>query len=68
MYFSSRAKFHECDVLLCPEELSRFGGFDTKRLNEILEIGYSAAMERIESIREALDRAKGTTLPRQSPD
>lgn len=63
MFFSSKRKFHECDVLLCPEELAYFGVFDSKHLREILEIGYAATLERIDSIREALEhpsrRAQG---------
>lgn len=46
MYFHSKGKFHQCDLLLSPPELSRFGTFDTRHLEEILEIGYRAARER----------------------
>ncbi len=60
MYFSSKAKFHECDVFICPEELSRFGLFDTKHLGTILDIGYAATVERIETIRKAMTQKPGT--------
>lgn len=50
MYYSSKRKFHHCDLLLCPEELSRFGSFDTKHLGEIMQIGYRAASERMDAI------------------
>jgi NTE family protein len=56
MFFSSRRKFHECDVLLCPEELSPFGTFDTKHLEQILEIGYAATIARLDEIRATLDQ------------
>jgi NTE family protein len=60
MYFQSRAKFHECDVLLYPDGLSRYGTFDTKHLREIHDIGYASTLERIDSIRETLAaRLKG---------
>jgi len=48
-------QFHECDVMLCPPELSRFGVFDTKNHNEIFEIGYQAARSRLGEIERALD-------------
>ena len=50
MYYTSRRKFHHCDLVLCPEGLSRFGPFDAKRHAEILEIGYQAARERMDDI------------------
>jgi hypothetical protein len=37
--------------VLCPPELGRFGTFDLKRHPEIAEIGYRAALERMEEIR-----------------
>jgi NTE family protein len=55
MYFTSKRKFHECDVLLCPEKLIRFGTFDTKHLQDVFEIGYSTAIERMDEIRATLD-------------
>ena len=58
MYYNSRRKFHDCDVLLCPDELTRFGVFDTKSLEEIFQVGYEATIDRMDSILRALD-AKG---------
>lgn len=55
MYFHSKQKFHHCDLLLCPPELSRFGTFDTKRLEDIVEIGYAAARERMSALRRLLE-------------
>ena len=54
MFFSSRRKFHDCDVMIYPEELSRFGSFDTKHMEEIFEIGYRDARERMDEIRRAI--------------
>jgi NTE family protein len=73
MYFNSRRKFHDCDVLLCPEELTAFGTFDTKAQQEIFEIGYRATTDRIDSIRQALDtriqvRKKGEESGESSDD
>lgn len=58
MFFSSRRKFHECDVMICPDKLSQYGMFGTKHLPEIMEIGYAAAVEKIDSIQSALAAVK----------
>ncbi|TBN04315.1 patatin [Hyunsoonleella flava] len=39
------AKFNYCDVIVVPKALSRFGTFDKKHLDEILNIGYNATKE-----------------------
>ncbi len=36
-------KFEKCDVLIYPEQLSKYGTFDKKHLDEIYKIGYDAA-------------------------
>lgn len=54
IYLASRAKFHACDVLLCPSDLARFGTLDSRHINEAYEIGYRAASEQVEEIRKAL--------------
>ena len=51
MFHASKRKFHDADLVLCPPELGRFGTFDLKRHPEIAEIGYRAALERMEEIR-----------------
>jgi NTE family protein len=58
MYFASRRKFHDCDVLLCPEALTRFGVFDTKSIQEIFEIGYKETLDRIDLISRTLDSVR----------
>ena len=50
MYYSSRRKFHQCDLVLCPTDLSRFGTFDTKFFAEIKEVGYRAASDQMDDI------------------
>jgi NTE family protein len=57
MHFSSKAKFHECDVMLICPELGRYGLFDTKHHREILEIGRRATLAAMDSIQEALKAA-----------
>jgi NTE family protein len=58
MYYSSERKFHQCDLVLSPD-LSRFGNFDTKHLDEIKRLGYKAARERIDEIRGLVGRGAG---------
>ena len=36
-------KFKECDIMIAPSELNKFGTFDTKNSDEIVAIGYNAA-------------------------
>ncbi len=36
-------KFEECDVMIYPAELNKFGTFDKKNIDEIFNIGYTAA-------------------------
>ena len=50
MFYNSRRKFHQCDLLISPQELSGYGNFDTRHYAEILEIGYRAARERMHEI------------------
>jgi NTE family protein len=52
MFQSSKMKVHECDLVISPPELSRFGTFDTKHLQEILDVGYRAARDRMAKILE----------------
>lgn len=56
MFFASRRKFHDCDVLLCPEELTRFGVFETKAIDKIFEIGRATTLERMDEIEKTLER------------
>lgn len=54
VFFASQAKFHTCDVLLCPPELAGFNGLDNRHLDEIYEIGYRAAKEQIGALHAAI--------------
>jgi len=48
-----------CDLLLCPTELSRFGTFDTKHFQEIMQVGYRAVQVQMETILRLLGRGEG---------
>lgn len=58
MFNNSKGKFHECDLLICPPELSRFGPFDTKHMRNIEQIGYHAAREQMERIAQLVGDAR----------
>lgn len=49
-YYSSKGKFHQCDLLLCPAELSEYSTLDTKNFETIMEIGYRATREHMDAI------------------
>lgn len=40
-------KFEMCDLVICPEELSKYGTFDKKYIDEIYNIGYKNTVKRI---------------------
>lgn len=40
-------KFEKCDVLIYPKQLSNFGTFDKKYIDEIYKIGYDAANKEL---------------------
>lgn len=57
MFHTAKAKFHACDVVLCPPELAGFGGFDTRHIREVFDIGYRAALRRMDDVEDALRAA-----------
>jgi NTE family protein len=57
MHFASRRRFHRCDLVLSPEALTGFNLFDVKRHHEIADLGYQAALARLDEIRALLAAA-----------
>lgn len=53
----SVSKFQACDLVLAPPELWRYGIFDTKKVQEIYEVGYQFACSKMEDLRVALKKA-----------
>jgi NTE family protein len=51
---ASEAKFWRCDVVVTPKELTVFGAFDTKHMQEIEKVGHAAAIESMPSIERAI--------------
>ncbi len=54
MHFSSKPKFHECDVMVRAPELRQYGLFDTKNHRKIFEIGRQATLASLKSIEAAM--------------
>jgi len=50
MYHASKRKFHHADLVLSPTELSRYSTFDLRRHAEIVDVGYRAALRRMDAI------------------
>ena len=45
----SQPKFAECDLMIVPAKLNKFGTFERKNIDEIIEIGYNAAKIALEN-------------------
>lgn len=52
-----RKKFNDCDLVISPKELNKYGAFDKKHLNKIFEIGYDATINALEINKEFLLKA-----------
>lgn len=57
MFLASARKFRHVDVLICPQELDAYSTLDSKRHREILDIGYRAALARLDEIAPLVERA-----------
>ena len=42
-------KFQDCDVLIRPQQMVDFGMFSLKNINEIFNLGYTAAIKSLEN-------------------
>ncbi len=60
MFHASKRKFHHADLVLCPDELSRYATFDVRRHAEIAEVGYRGARRRIAEIRQLIEGQSST--------
>jgi len=45
-------KFVQCDLVIAPEKLKDFGTFSMSHLDDAYQVGYEAAMEQLDDIRE----------------
>ena len=51
----SLLKFPECDIVIYPDTLNKFGLFDTKSIDEIYNIGYQTTLKKLEEIKKKND-------------
>ncbi len=49
-YASSLNKFHLCDFMFCPNKLSEYGIFDSDRMDELYEVCYEYAVEKVQEL------------------
>ncbi len=61
---SSLNKFHHCDHVVVPKELWKFGIFDTKRVEEIHQLGYESTVKSIGEIKKKFELCSAK-VPRQ---
>ena len=52
----SAQKFPECDLLIDPDNLNKFGLFDTKSIDEIYRIGYQTTMKIIKENKKLIEK------------
>jgi NTE family protein len=60
MFLASQRRFRHVDLVLCPQELESFATLDPKRHEQIAEIGYRAALARLDEIRALVQAAEAT--------
>ena len=47
------SKFNDCDILVLPQGLHKYGTFSIKDMNPVVEMGYRSAMQSLKRIRES---------------
>lgn len=65
MFAKALDKFEQCDLVIQPMDLTRFGMFDTKHYTDIESAGYAATQARMTEIKQALG-LKGLGEPQQT--
>jgi NTE family protein len=58
IHFAARRKFFDCEVLLSPPELARYGALETRNIPAIYRIGYEYAQARLDALEAALARCR----------
>ena len=47
LHHQAKKKFHNCDMLICPQDLSHYTTFSMRSLNNIFELGYREAHQEL---------------------
>lgn len=58
--YASLQKMAQCDWVIHPQELERFGTFDMNKAGQIFEIGYESTLEMMDVILEGIKSATST--------
>jgi hypothetical protein len=58
MFRSTEAKYPACDLVLTPPDLADYGNLDTKHMAEVEQIGFEAAVARMDEIERIAARAE----------
>ncbi|MEM6965510.1 MAG: patatin-like phospholipase family protein [Bacteroidota bacterium] len=51
---STLAKLHQCDHVFAPQDLYNYGIFDSKKIDEMFQVGYDHATQHMESLIQKL--------------
>lgn len=54
LYHQAQKKFHQCDTLLCAQELSRYNAFSMRSIQNIFELGYQEAHKKLLEVQQRL--------------
>jgi NTE family protein len=60
MFHATESKYPACDLVLTPPDLARYGNLDTKHMVEVEQIGFDAAVARMDEI-EAIAATAGSS-------
>lgn len=58
VYANTRASMQECDLVIQPKNLDNYSIFQFNKIAEIMDLGYQAALERMEEIKEKVAASK----------
>jgi len=55
MAAQSESKFEHCDILVAPHQLNEVGTFSMNRIDEVFEIGYETACQKLEELEQPVN-------------
>ena len=58
VWANTKPQLERCDVVISPANLEQYNVFQFNRYKELMEIGYTAAKEKVPEILDAIDAAK----------
>lgn len=55
LHHRAHKKFHNCDILICPQDLSHYTTFSIRNINNIFELGYREAHQQLLHFKNKLE-------------